>query len=116
MNPTPRFIQGVFAFEGRGLEVPAPLGPGATYTVPGDKRTQLIYLRAGNSSGELCYLQLLRDGKVMRYFPLGAKSSVHVPLSVVEDIFPQSKLELMVAAPRGAVGMVVLDVGLLEID
>jgi hypothetical protein len=116
MNPTPRFIQGVFPFEGRGLDQPAPLGPGTSYSVPGDKRAQLIYLRAGNSSSELCYLQLLRDGKAMRYFPLGAKGSVHVPLSVVEDIFPQSKLELTLAAPKGTAGLVVIDVGLLEID
>jgi hypothetical protein len=116
MTPTPRFINGLYFYEGRGLDTPAPLGPSACYTVPGDKRAQLIYLRAGNSSAELVYLQLMRDGKVMRYFPIGARASIHVPLSVVEDIFPQSKIELLLAAPKGTTGALVLDVGLLEVD
>jgi hypothetical protein len=116
MSPTARFINGVFFYEGRGLDTAVSLGPSTSYTVPGDKRAQLIYLRAGNSSGELIYLQLLRDGKVMRYFPIGARASVHVPLSVVEDIFPQSKIDLLLAAPKGVTGALVLDVGLLEVD
>jgi hypothetical protein len=116
MIPNPRFIQGVFPFEGRGLETPAPLGDGASYLVPGDKRAQLVYLRAGNSSGELVYLLLLKDGKPMRYFPVGSKAALHVPLAVVEDLFPENKLELKVGAPKGAVGVIVLDLGFLEID
>lgn len=116
MIPNPRFINGVFPYEGRGLDTPAPLGSSASYLVPADKRAQLIYLRAGNSSGELVYLQLLKDGKPIRYFPIGAKAAVHVPLAVVEDIFPQSKLEVMVGAGKGVVGAIVLDLGLLEVD
>jgi hypothetical protein len=115
MNPTPRFISGVFPFEGRGLDSPAALAK-TSYSVPSDKRAQLIYLRAGNSLDELVYLALMRDGKPMRYFPIGAKSSVHVPLAVVEDIFPESKLEVYFAAPKGSVGSFILDVGLLELD
>jgi hypothetical protein len=87
-----------------------------TYTVPADKRGQLIYFRAGNSSTELVYLVLTRDGKPMRYFPVGAKSSVHVQLAVVEDIFPESKLALLLGAPEGAAGTVVVDVGIFEAD
>jgi hypothetical protein len=116
VNSTPRFIHGVFAFEGRGLDTPETLGAGTTYVVPRDKRAQLIYMRAGNSAEELIYLVLTRDGKPMRYFPIGAKSSVHVPLAVVEDIFPESKLGVLLAAPRGTTGTVVIDVGLLEVD
>jgi hypothetical protein len=116
MSPTPRFIFGVYPFEGRGLDTPAPLGPKASYRVPSDKRAQLIYLRAGNSSDELVFVALLRDGKAMRYFPVGAKASLHVPLAVVEDIFPETTLEVVFGAPKGAVGSIVLDVGLLEID
>ena len=115
MNPTPRFISGVFPFEGRGLDAPAALGK-ASYSVPADKRAQFVYFRAGNSLDELVYLVLMRDGKPMRYFPIGAKTSLHVPLAVVEDIFPESKLEVYFAAPKGAVGSFVLDIGLLELD
>lgn len=116
MNSTPRFINGVFAFEGKGLDMPITLGPSTSYSVPADKRAQLVYMRGGNSADELIYLVLTRDGKPMRYFPIGAKSSVHVPLAVVEDIFPESKLGVLLAAPKGAVGTVVIDVGLLEVD
>jgi hypothetical protein len=116
MNPTPRFIFGVFPFEGRGLETAAALSGKASFSVPADKRAQLIYLRAGNSIDELVYVALMRDGKVMRYFPIGAKASVHVPLAVVEDIFPESKIEAFFAAPKGVSGLLVLDIGLLELD
>src|ERR1700755_3402375 len=115
MNPTPRFISGVFPFEGRGLDAPAALGKDS-YSVPADKRAQFVYFRRGNSLDELVYLVLMRDGKPMRYFPIGAKTSLHVPLAVVEDIFPESKLEVYFAAPKGAVGSFVLDIGLLELD
>jgi hypothetical protein len=116
MNSTPRFIHGVFPFEGRGLETPHPLGAGTDYSVPADKRAQLIYLRAGNSADKLIYLVLTRDGKPMRYFPIGGNTSVHVPLAVVEDVFPESRLGVLVAAPQGVSGAVVLDVGLLEVE
>ncbi len=73
MEAAPRFLQGVFAFKGSGFDKPTALDGKLAYTVPSDKRAQLIYLRAGNSSAELIYLLLMRDGKPMRYFPVGAK-------------------------------------------
>ena len=115
MLETPRFVQGLYSFEGKGLETPAAFAPGIAYKVPFDKRSQLIYLRAGNSSAEMIYLLLNRDGKPMRYFPIGAKSAVHVPLAVVEDLLPDSLLEVFFAAPAGIKGSVVLDIGFVEI-
>jgi hypothetical protein len=115
MQATPRFLNGVFAFAGTGYDKPAKINDSLSYVVPADKRTQLIYLRAGNSCAELIYVVLMRDGKPMRYFPIGAKSDVHVPLAVVEDIFPESRLEVLLAAPPAASGHLVLDIGLLEI-
>lgn len=114
MEPTPRFIQGTFSFTGGGLAAAAELSPQATYKVPGDRRAQLIYLRAGNASDVLVCLTLLRNGEVMRLFPIGAKSAVHVPLAVVEDIFPDSELELKGSAPEGVTVEVVVDLGFLE--
>jgi hypothetical protein len=116
MNPTPRFIQGTFSFSGRGLSAPHPLHDSARFSVSPDKRAQLIYMRAGNSADALVCLILTRDGKPLRYFPIGAKASVHVPLAVVEDIFPESKLEVLIAAPEGVSGTVVVDIGFLEAD
>jgi hypothetical protein len=116
MTPTPRFIQGVFPFEGKGLDAPCELGACAKYAVPADKRAQFIYMRGGNSADELVYLVLVRDGKPMRYFPIGARASLHVPLAVVEDLFPESKLAVLVAAPMGTRGTVVIDFGIFEVD
>jgi hypothetical protein len=116
MNPTPRFIQGTYRFEGRGFANPTPLDDRARYLVPADKRAQLIYMRGGNSSDDLVCLVLTRDGTPMRYFPIGARASLHVPLAVVEDLFPESKLEVLVSAPEGVRGTVIVDFGILESD
>lgn len=116
MGPTPRFIHGVFPYEGRSLDTPQSLGEKASYTVPSDRRSQLIYVRVGNSGSELVNLLLLRDGKLIRYFPIGAKASLHVPLAVVEDMFPETKIELQLAAPAKSSGTVILDVGFIELD
>jgi hypothetical protein len=115
MDATPRFLQGIYSFTGEGLQRPALLAAELAYTVPADKRSQLIYLRAGNSSEELIYVLLQLAGKPMRYFPIGAKSSVHVSLAVTEDIFPETALEILIGAPAGVAGILVIDVGLLEI-
>jgi hypothetical protein len=115
MEATPRFLHGVYPFAGSGYDKPTTVSDKLAYTVPSDKRAQLVYLRAGNSSAELIYLVLMRDGKPMRYFPIGAKHSEHVPLVVVEDLFPEAKLEVLLAAPPQTAGHLVLDIGLLEI-
>ena len=108
----PRFLQGIFPFAGAGFDRPVTL---ARHVVPSDRRAQPIYLRAGNSSDELVTLSLLRDGALMRLFPLGARAAEHVALALVEDIEPDSALEIAVAAPAGVAGIVVLDFGLVEI-
>ena len=110
------FIQGLFAWEGLGLDKPTPFKPGAIYRVPGHKRAQTVYFRAGNPSAEMIYLVLVAGGKVMRYFPVGAKGAIHVPLAVLEDIYPNTAVEILVAGPAGMKSSVVLDVGFVEID
>jgi len=115
MLENPKFIQGVFAFEGRGLERPTPLEPAVIYKVPRDKRAQLIYFRAGNSSAEMVYLVLRQNDRPMRYFPIAAKGATHVPLAIVEDLLPESRVDLSIGAPEGVRGVVLLDIGLMEI-
>jgi hypothetical protein len=115
MNETPRFIQGVFSFTGAGLARPVAIRPLASYKVPFDKRAQLVYLRAGNSTEELVYLALQRDKRPMRLFPIGAKDAIHVTLAIIEDIDPESEIEFMLGAPEGLEGAVLIDMGLLEI-
>jgi len=58
---------------------------------------------------------LQRDGAPMRYFPIGGRASVHVPLRVIEDLPPETRIELLLAAPAGLAGMVVVDVGIVEL-
>ena len=115
MHSTPRFLQGVYPFVGHGLEKPAVLDPALTYVVPPGVTTQPVYFRGGNSSDELVYVVLLRDGTPMRYFPIGARASVHVSLRVVEDLLADTSVELQLAAPDGVSGSVVLDLGLVEV-
>lgn len=114
MLEKPIFLQGLYPFMGTGLESPQVFGPAVTYKVPFDKRAQLVYFRAGNSSAELIYVVFLRDRKPMRYFPVGAKNAIHVSLAVVEDLQPETTLEVRAAAPEGVSGLIVLDIGLME--
>jgi hypothetical protein len=115
MLENPRFIQGVFSFEGRGLERGEPLRPEIVYQAPRDRRVQLIYFRGGNSSSELVCLVLRQNERPLRYFPIGAKSAVHVPLAIVEDVAPEARIDLLISAPEGLRGSVVIDMGLVEV-
>jgi assimilatory nitrate reductase catalytic subunit len=51
----------------------------------------------------------------MRYFAVGAKGAIHVPLAVLEDIPPGSPVEILIAAPAGLKSSVMIDIGFLEI-
>lgn len=114
MLENPKFLQGVYNFTGRGLDLPQSFATPVLYKVPFDKRSQMVYFRAGNSSAELIYVVLMRDGKAMRYFPLGAKSATHVPLAVLEDLHPDTLMEVLLAAPTGTSGSLILDIGFTE--
>ena len=115
METSPKFLNGVYSFTGAGLAQSAPLSPPLAYTVSSDKRSQMIYLRAGNSCAEMIAVHLVRGGKPFRSFPVGAKGGIHVSLAVVEDLQPDSTLDVMIAAPAGVTGEVVLDIGFMEI-
>ena len=115
MYSKPQLLQGVYPFTGHGLNSPHSLSAELTYVVPVGKRTQFVYFRAGNSSAEMIYIVLMRDGSPMRYFPIGARSDVHVALAVVEDLMSGTKLEAYLAAPESVSGSVVLDIGLVEV-
>ena len=109
-----RFLQGVYPFVGSGLDKPEPLSPELACVVPDGVVAQALYFRGGNSTDELVTIVLMRDGVPMRYFPIGAKGDVHVPLRVVEDIDGGSAIELRLAAPLGLTGTVVVDLGMVE--
>ncbi|HET9772368.1 MAG TPA: molybdopterin oxidoreductase [Acidimicrobiia bacterium] len=115
MQPEPRFLQAIRSFSGRGLDEYLPFEPPLVYRVPDGREAQCVYFRGGNSSGELICVVLTRDGEPMRLFPVGARSSVHVPLRITENLLTDTELELHVAAPPGIRGTVVVDLGILEL-
>lgn len=108
------FLQGIYPFEGVGIDKPVPISSAVQHVVPDGFVAQTLYFRGGNTSNELISVALLRDGVPMRYFPIGAKADVHVPLRVVEDLEGGTMIELHVAAPEGLTGTLILDVGLVE--
>jgi hypothetical protein len=116
MLEKPVFLQGLFPYRGTGLNNPQKFTPELTYKVPDDKRAQLVYFRAGNPSDELVYVVLKRNGKPMRYFPVGAKAGTHVELAVVEDLEPGTLLELLIGAGENVFASLLLDIGLVEIE
>lgn len=115
VQPTPRFLQAIRTFDGRGLDEYLPFFPPLNYQVPDGRQAQCVYFRGGNSAPELICVVLTKDGEPMRLFPIGARSSVHIPLRITENLLADTELELHVAAPSGMEGTVVVDLGILEI-
>ncbi|HET9650277.1 MAG TPA: molybdopterin oxidoreductase family protein [Microlunatus sp.] len=111
---TNRFLQGVFPFEGSGLDKPVTISDELSHLVPDGVVNQTLYFRGGNTTDQLITVVLLRDGVPMRYFPIGARGDVHVPLRVVEDIEGGSVIELQLLAPLGLTGHLVVDLGMVE--
>ncbi|EHB58418.1 hypothetical protein MycrhDRAFT_0854 [Mycolicibacterium rhodesiae JS60] len=112
---TPRFLQGVFEFRGGGYDTPALLDASLRYVVPPGLTAQPVYFRGGNSAEQMVSVVLVRDGKPMRYFPIGAKGDTHVALRVVEDLLADTVIELLIAAPADCSGTVIIDLGMVEI-
>jgi len=77
-----RFLQGIYAFEGAGLDKPVSINTDLSYLVPDGVISQALYFRGGNTTDELITVVLMRDGVPMRYFPIGARSDVHAPLGL----------------------------------
>ncbi len=109
-----RFLQGIYPFEGAGMDKPVPISDDLSYLIPDGVIGQALYVRGGNTTDELITVVLMRDGVPMRCFPIGARGDVHVPLRVVEDIEGGSILELQLVAPLGLTGHVIVDLGLVE--
>ena len=110
-----RFLQGLYPFEGAGLDAdPVPIHDDLVHAVPDGVVNQTLYFRGGNTSDELVTVVLTCDGRPMRYFPIGARGDVHVPLRVVEDVEGGSVLELRLVAEKGVTGSVVVDLGMVE--
>ena len=116
MHSTPRFLQGIFPFEGQGVDKPVPVHESLTYTVPMGVTTQPLYFRGGNSTDELVTVVLRPRRRPDALLPDRRRGThVHVALAVVEDLDDDTVLELHVAAREGLTGTVVVDLGLVEV-
>lgn len=113
MISKPAFLQGNYNFKGEGLDKAVDLY-NASYTVPSSMSAKLVYCRIGQTSDDLINITLLRDGEVMRLFPLGVKSSMHFPLAIQEELPAGTKLSLQLTAPEGSVGSLFVDLGFME--
>jgi hypothetical protein len=112
---TPRFVQAIRPFVGKGLDEYLPFDPPLRYAVPDHASAQCVYFRGGNHSDALVCVVLTCDDAPMRLFPIGAQDAIHVPLRITEDLLSDHILELHVAAPAGTEGTVIVDLGILEV-
>lgn len=112
MAYTTVLLQTITEVEGEGLDSPKDLG--LSYTVSQGCTAGVQYVRAGNTADGMANITLLKDGKVMRYFPISAGGSIHVPLAIVDDLRPGTEVTVTVAAEGS--GTLILDVGILEVN
>ena len=61
METTARFLNGVYPFEGKGLDAPYPLADALTYTVPADKRAQRVDKRRAGRTEPRCVVGSARE-------------------------------------------------------
>jgi hypothetical protein len=107
----PVLLQTIINFEGLGLDRPQPLG--LSYTVPPGRTAGMFYFRAGSTVSGMVNISVLRNRKLMRYFPVAPNSAMHVPLAIIEELSEDTRVEIF-AAGEGS-GTLILDIGYLEI-
>lgn len=112
MAYTTVLLQKITEIEGKELDAPEPLD--LTYIVPQGCTSGVQYVRAGNASAGMVNITLLKNGQVMRYVPVAANASIHVPLAIVDDLRPGTGIEV-VAAGEGK-GTIIVDVGIAEVS
>ncbi len=110
MAYTTVLLQTITDLEGEGLDSPKELG--LSHTVSHGCTAGVQYVRAGNTAGGMANVTLLRNGKVMRYFPVAAGGAVHMPLAIVGELRPGTKIEVVAASE----GSLTLDIGILEVN
>jgi hypothetical protein len=107
----PILLQTITIFEGLGLDTPQSLN--LKYTVPKGRTAGMFYFRAGSTVSGMVNISVLRNGKLMRYFPIAANSAMHIPLAIVEELPGGTTIEIY-ASGEGS-GTLILDIGYLEV-
>jgi assimilatory nitrate reductase catalytic subunit len=107
----PVLLQTLTVIEGSGLDAPQPLG--LSYTVPRERTAGMFYFRAGSSVSGMVNISVMRDSKLMRYFPVAPNSAIHVSLAIVEELPAGTRIDILAAAEGS--GTLILDIGYLEV-
>ncbi len=111
MAYTTVLLQTITDIEGEGIDSPQDLN--LTYSVPQGCTAGVQYVRAGPTEG-MVNITVLKDGKAMRYVPVAAGGTIHVPLAIVDELQPGT--EISIAAAAEGSGKLILDVGILEVN
>ena len=110
MAYTTVLLQTITDIEGEGIDSPQDLN--LYFTVSQGCTAGVQYVRAGNTSEGMINITVLKNGKVMRYVPVAARSSIHVPLAIVDELRAGTELSIVAAAEES--GKLILDIGILE--
>ena len=101
MHTKNRFLQGIYPVRRGRHRQARPAGARAELRrARRHRRARRCTSAAATPPTSLITVVLMRDGVPMRYFPIGAKSDVHVPLRVVEDIEGGSVRRAVPRRPR----------------
>ncbi len=107
----PILLQTITTFRRPWPWSPMPLG--LSYVVRAGHTAGMFYFRAGSTVGGMVNVSVMRDGQLMRYFPIAANSAIHVSLAIVEELPAGTRIEIL-AAGEGS-GTLILDIGYLEV-
>jgi assimilatory nitrate reductase catalytic subunit len=105
-------LQTIIDIEGEGIDSLQDLN--LTYSVSQGCTAGVQYVRAGNTTDGMINVAVLKDGKAMRYVPVAAEGTIHVPLAIVNELQPGTAISIVAAAE--ASGKLILDVGILEVN
>ena len=111
---TPRFLQGVFEFEGNGLDKPALLDDSLRYVVPAGAVTQPVYFRGGNSTDEIVTVVLFRNG-AHALLPDRRAGSDPRRAAGGGGTAGRHRARVVRRRPDGCSGTAVVDLGLVEL-
>jgi assimilatory nitrate reductase catalytic subunit len=73
----------------------------------------MFYFRSGSTVAGMVNVSIMRDGKLMRYFPVAPNSATHVSLAIVEELPAGTRIDVLAAAEGS--GSLILDIGYLEL-
>ena len=112
MESKTTILRGIVPYKGKGLGEFLTLGFKAWTTVR--RGTRIAYVHAGHSGSEMVVLEAKGDFTGLHFYPIAPKGAVHVSHAPDSTPANYAHFEIKLAAPLGAEGNLVFDVGLVE--